>query len=130
MMNFRRPAHWCALLVFASLAACSSLPVPAPVPAGADTGKTVTVYVARRNWHMDVGFAAADLDPSLAPVTTQFATARYLFFGFGDRHYLMTRNKNAPLVLRALWPGPALVLVTALENTPAQAFGPSQVIRI
>jgi uncharacterized protein (TIGR02117 family) len=130
MTKFRRPAHWCALLVFASLAACSTLPAAAPIPDSADTRKPVTVYVARRNWHTDVGFAATDLDPALAPVRAQFATAGYLFFGFGDQHYLMTRDKNAPLMLRALWPGPALVLVTALENTPAQAFGPSQVISI
>jgi hypothetical protein len=128
MLNFRLPRHRCVLLVIASLAACRGLPPIAPD--GADPGKPVTLYVARRNWHMDVGFAAADLDPPLAPVKSRFATAKYLFFGFGDRHYLMTRNRNAPLILRALWPGPALVLVTALENTPAQAFGPSQVIRI
>ncbi|HEY1898501.1 MAG TPA: DUF2459 domain-containing protein [Steroidobacteraceae bacterium] len=94
------------------------------------TSDPVAVYVARRTWHVDVGFAATDLDPSLAPVKAEFATAKYLFFGFGDRRYLLARRKNGPVLLRALWPGPALILVTALAGPPTLAFGQSQVIRI
>jgi hypothetical protein len=53
-----------------------------------------------------------------------------LFFGFGDRRYLLTKSRNAPLLVRALWPGPALILVTAIDGPPTVAFGDSQVIRI
>jgi hypothetical protein len=98
--------------------------------AGATSGDPVTVYVARRKWHIDVGFAAADLDPALLPVKAEFGTAKYVFFGFGDRRYLLTKSKQAPVLLRALWPGPALVLVTAIDGTPTDAFGQLQVIKI
>jgi Protein of unknown function (DUF2459) len=118
------------LLCLASLAGCSVLPPAEPISGSDRLENPVAVYVARRKWHIDVGFAAADLDPPLAPINAEFATARYLFFGFGDRHYLLTKSKNAPLLLRALWPGPALLLVTAIDGTPAAAFGQSQVIRI
>jgi uncharacterized protein (TIGR02117 family) len=119
-----------ALLGMASLLACSTAPPPAHDPTYARSTAPVAVYVARRKWHIDVGFAAADLEPALRPVKAGFATAKYLFFGFGDRRYLLTKSKNAPLLVRALWPGPALVLVTAIDGAPADAFGQSQVIKI
>jgi hypothetical protein len=113
-----------------SLAGCTTAP-PVKSMAGDDAaGSSVTVYVARRKWHIDVGFAAADLDPSLQPVKTEFAAARYLFFGFGDRHYLLTKSKTTPLLLRTLWPGPALLLVTAIKDPPEFAFGSSQLLRL
>jgi len=90
----------------------------------------VPVYVVRRKWHVDIGFAATDIDPTLAPIKSQFAGANYLLFGFGDRAYLLSKNKRSPTLLRALWPGPGLILVTSIEGSPASAFGSSQVIEL
>ena len=113
-----------------SLAGCTTARSVKPLAHVEAGGSPVTVYVARRKWHIDVGFAAADLDPSLQPVKAEFTAARYLFFGFGDRHYLLTRSKTPPLLLRALWPGPALLLVTAIKDSPEFAFGSSQLLRL
>jgi hypothetical protein len=71
----------------------------------------------------------AALEPSLAPVGAHFDGVKYLFFGFGDRHYLLAGSRKNPTMLRALWPGPAVLLVTAV-NDPAAAFGSSQVIEL
>jgi uncharacterized protein (TIGR02117 family) len=122
-------AAW-VLIGVVSLAGCTAVPPPAPTLDSTPAGTVITAYVARRKWHIDVGFASADLDPELRPVQTEFGTAKYLFFGFGDRSYLLTQHKNAPLLLRALWPGPGIVLVTAIDGAPALAFGGTQVIRI
>jgi uncharacterized protein (TIGR02117 family) len=89
-----------------------------------------TLYVARRGWHIDVGMAAADLPPPLEATASHFPGARYLFFGFGDRHYLAAKKHNAPVLLSAMWPGGAIVLVTALAASPAEAFGASHVISL
>ena len=113
-----------------SLAGCTTAQPVKPMAHDEPSGSPVTVYVARRKWHIDVGFAAADLDPSLRPMKAEFAAARYLFFGFGDRHYLLTKSKTSPLLLRALWPGPALLLVTAIKDPPEFAFGPAQLLRL
>lgn len=99
----------------------------APVPAGL---APATVYVARRRWHIDVGFAADDLHGSLAAVARPFPGARYVFFGFGDRHYLMSKDHEAPNLLAALWPGPGLILVTVLDGSPAEAFGAQHVVKL
>ncbi|HEX3835883.1 MAG TPA: DUF2459 domain-containing protein [Steroidobacteraceae bacterium] len=119
------------LAAIASLAGCTTAQPTAPIAHSNSVGTPVTVYIARRKWHIDVGFAAADLEPALLPVKIEFPAAKYLFFGFGDRHYLLTKNRSAaPLLLRALWPGPAVLLVTAIKDPPDYAFGPSQVIAL
>lgn len=94
-------------------------------PAVADT-----LIVARRGWHIDVGFAAVDMARPLAAMEGEFPGARYVFFGFGDRRYLESRRRGAPDSLRALWPGPGLILATGLKAEPAAAFGASHVIAL
>jgi hypothetical protein len=89
-----------------------------------------TVYVVRRGWHIDVGFDVPELVAPLASVAREFPGARCLLFGFGDRRYLMAKHSHVPAMLGAIWPGEALVLVTGLTATPAEAFGQKQVIAL
>ena len=113
------------------LVACSAAP-PRPVQrpsAQAADGSTV-IYVVRRKWHVDIGFAAADLRPPLATVRTDFPAIRYLLFGFGDRHYLLDKDRGFGGLLAALWPGPGLMLVTGVATTLPAAFGDGNVIEI
>jgi hypothetical protein len=93
-------------------------------------GPSTLIYVARRGWHVDVGFRALDLTPPLAAVAADFPHAQYLFFGFGDRRYLVSRHKNVPNLLAALWPGAAMVLATGLDAAPEEAFGAKNVTRL
>jgi hypothetical protein len=101
----------------------------AEVP-GAGSAKSTVIYVVRRGWHIDVGFAAADIQPPLNSVAGQFPGVRYLFFGFGDRHYLLAKDRNAPVSLGALWPGPGMILATALRSSPQDAFGTTHVVAL
>jgi Protein of unknown function (DUF2459) len=97
---------------------------------GTDAGSaanSAVIYVARRSWHIDIGFAAADLQPPLNAVAAQFPGVRYLFFGFGDRHYLLAKDRNAPVLLAALWPARGMILATALASSPQAAFGAAHV---
>ena len=96
---------------------------------GTDAGsaKSAVIYVVRRGWHIDIGFAAADLQPPLNAVAAQFPEVRYLFFGFGDQHYVLAKHRNAPVSLGALWPGPGMILATALASSPQVAFGAAHV---
>ena len=116
------------LLLSMLLAGCSAVrPFP---PERALPAPAAVVYVARRGWHIDVGFALRDLEPPLAALGADFPGARYLTFGFGDLRYLMSRNHSGPQLLAALWPGPGLLLVTALKGTPEAAFGADQVMAL
>src|ERR1700728_2994898 len=89
-----------------------------------------TLYLARRRWHMDVGFAADALRLPLARVAREFPASRYVFSCFGDRHYLLAKNQSGPALLAALWPGAGLILVTAVSNSPQEAFGVAEVIEL
>ncbi len=111
------------------LSACSSLQERRPIAPGASASSTQsTIYVIRRSWHIDVGFAADELVPPLVAVRAEFPGVNYLSFGFGDRHYLL--HKHGLSMLAALWPGPGLVLATGLRATPEEAFGQNEVVRL
>ena len=96
----------------------------------ADVGPPLVVYVIKRHWHTDVGFNAGDIPLPLAAIRAQLPASRYLFFGFGDRHYLVNQDRGIGGLLGALWPGQGAVLVTGLAGTPEQAFGADEVIHL
>jgi hypothetical protein len=111
------------------LCACSSLQQRgSTAPGSRSFGAQSTVYVVRRSWHIDVGFAADDLVPPLVAVRADFPGVNYLSFGFGDRRYLL--HKGGLSMLTALWPGPGLVLATGLRAVPEEAFGQNEVVRL
>ena len=114
-----------------ALAAVLALYGAAAAHAGSDslTGPS-TIFVARRGWHVDIGMAAADLSPPLTQAGAALPSARYVFFGFADKHYLLAKNHHAPVLLSALFPGAGILLTTVLTNSPAQAFGASHVIAL
>jgi hypothetical protein len=140
MINLRE--HWHACRCAAVLLVAATCPVAASTPAeqvAAPSSRVqsstarqdiAVIYVARRGWHVDIGFAAADLEPPLKSVLDEFPGAQYLFFGFGDRRYLLARHRNAPVLLAALWPGRGMILATGLTSSPAAAFGAPHVVAL
>jgi len=119
------------LAVLAALAACATRPPPRTANAALiSAADATTIYLIRRAWHTDVGFASNDLAPPLATVGRDFPAARYLVFGFGDRRYVLADKRNSLGTAASLWPGPGLVLVTGLTASPQIAFGPSNVIEL
>jgi len=114
-------------MIIGLLGACSVAP-SRPSPETVASSKII--YVVRRGWHVDVGFAAADLGESLAPLRAQFPGAQYFILGFGDRYYLLSRGKNSADELAALWPGSGLILVTGLTASPQNAFGTAHVVEV
>ena len=91
---------------------------------------TSVIYVVKRRWHVDIGFAREQLQPPLASLRADLPQAAYLLFGFGDRHYLLDQDRGPGGILVALWPGPGLMLATGLTNSPQAAFGDANVIEI
>lgn len=118
-------------LLLVLLCACSTVPKRASEnqTTAPSANPTNVIYVVRWSWHIDVGFAAADLHPPLASLRTDVPGAQYLLFGFGDRAYL-TKGGTFSGMLAALLPGPGLVLATGLEASPEAVFGADNVIRI
>jgi hypothetical protein len=120
-----------ALLVALTWVSSAGVAQAAPLQdfTGTDSANSV-IYVVRRGWHIDIGFDTADLVPPLAGLTAEFTGVRFLFFGFGDRRYLQSKERNVPVLLGALLPGRGLILTTGLTSTPQLAFGARQVIAL
>jgi len=117
-------------LAFAGAAPGVAATASAEPAAGYGMPEYATLYLVRRGWHIDVGFEAADIEAPLGSVVTAFAGVQYLFFGFGDRRYLLSKHRQGPVLLEALWPGAGLILVTALKSAPDAAFGHAHVIAL
>jgi uncharacterized protein (TIGR02117 family) len=124
------PRSLCVLLL-ALVVACSAAPARRAGQASVDaSGASSVIYVIKRKWHVDIGFAAADLPPPLDSLRTDFPGTQYLLFGFGDRHYLLDQDRGIGGALAALWPGAGLMLVTAPTASLQVAFGRENVIGI
>jgi Protein of unknown function (DUF2459) len=108
--------------LLATLAALLTMPHSSAAQSPPAASSAV-IYVVRRGWHIDVGFDVTELQPPLKSLATEFPGARYLVFGFGDQHYLLAKDHNAPVLLAALWPGRGMLLVTGLTSPPQEAFG-------
>jgi hypothetical protein len=119
------------LICGALLGACSAAP-PRAVEhdARGSPDSAAVIYVVRRQWHVDIGFAAGDLQPPLAMLAAEFPGARTLLFGFGDRHYLLDQDRGVGGMLAALWPGAGVMLVTGLGASAQDAFGEGHVIEL
>jgi hypothetical protein len=105
---------------------------PAAQAAAFESGGGVDeqVYVARRGWHIDIGIPVTALAAPLNQVVRDLPEARYVFFGFADKHYLLAENHHAPVLLSALFPGASIILTTGIADSPAEAFGESHLIAL
>lgn len=120
-----------AVLVFAlALPGCATIGGPRRERAAAAASASRVLYIVRRGWHVDIGLEVDELDAGLLPIAREFPGATYLVFGFGDRHYLLARNRGIAETLGALWPGDGLILVTALKAPPKTAFPTGEVIAL
>lgn len=90
--------------------------------------KVAVVYVIDRGWHTDIGLAAESISPPLEMLLQRFPEARYLVFGFGERAWFVAEHINPFEAIRALFPSPAAILVTALHISPEAAYRAEHVV--
>lgn len=109
------------------LAGCAATPV---APYAGDAPRDETLYLIAGGWHTEIGLsraAASALPPAL---TEAFPGARYLAFGWGERGYYTAAHPGSGDALRALFPGPAVMLVIPLDAAPEEAFGAGNVLAL
>lgn len=108
-----------AASVSGALAGCQ---VPRIQAYRAPANPAVTIYVTAAGWHTGIVLPARRLNASWNRLLRGFPGARYLLFGWGQREYYMARHPTVADALRALFPGPAVLLVTPLERPPPDAL--------
>lgn len=88
------------------------------------------VYLTAEGWHTGLVLRAADIGGPLRIVRQAFRGAKYLWFGWGQRAYYMARHPTVWDALRALFPGPAVVYVIPLPDSPTTAQIGGHVFRL
>jgi uncharacterized protein (TIGR02117 family) len=115
------------LVIGGVLGGCAAPAPPADLAAGP---KTETIYLVERGWHTDIGVRAAQAGEVLGQLRQTFPGVQTLVVGFGERAYLMHREHGVGDMLAALIPGPGAMLVTALRDTPNDAFPGGEAITL
>jgi uncharacterized protein (TIGR02117 family) len=91
---------------------------------------TETIYVIAGGWHTELGLPVEALRDPLTSLRPEFPSAHYLVFGWGARDYYMAQDSGIGELLRATIPGPAVMLVIALEVSPEAFFGAANVFAL
>ena len=105
-------------LLAGALTHCTSLPVQ---PYVGTEPRNEVIYVIAGGWHTELALPMPTISSRLAALKRGFATARYLVFGWGARDYYMARDPGLGDLLRAVVPGPAVLLIIPLQVSP-EAF--------
>ncbi len=113
-----------ALLTLQACSAANRHDAPVP-PVGGPRAEVV-----ERGWHTDIALPVEELSGPLARLALDYPGARVLEFGFGDRAFYMAHETDSGQALAALFPGPGVVLLTALRVPARVAFGPAQVVTL
>ncbi len=100
-----------------ALASCATPPMqPCPQSFAAGT----TIYAVAAGWHTGIALPATAIQSPLSELLPYFPDASYLLFGWGARSYYTSKHPDSFDALRALLPGPAVLLITPLP-IPIQA---------
>lgn len=110
-----------------TLPGCGSTPVPTYHEA---PGDGVTIHVIAAGWHTEIALPVHAIPDPLRAVAPDFPGARYLSFGWGERNYYMARAPTVGDAMSALFPGPAVLLVTPLYHPPREARPSAEVFEL
>jgi uncharacterized protein (TIGR02117 family) len=110
-----------------ALAGCS----PRTLPAYQDApSEGVRIYLIASGWHTEITLPTHAIFGPLRALTSDFPGSQYLAFGWGERNYYMARAPTFSDAMRALLPGPAVLLVTPLHRPPRDATPGMQVFEV
>ena len=111
---------------------CAACTVPVgEVPAPDESDPYKTIYLVSHGWHAGIVLRRADIPDGAWPVRGDFADARYLEVGWGDRDFYQTPNPHIGLILKAaLLPSDSVLHVVGFSAAVPDFFRFSEIIRI
>ena len=78
-------------------------------------------------WHTEIALPVQAMPEPLRAITPDFPGAQYLSFGWGERNFYMARAPTVGDAMSALFPGPAVLLVSPLHRPPRDSRANAQV---
>ena len=76
------------------------------------------IYLIAGGWHTELGIESQAISGPLVTLKSSFPNAKYLIFSWGAQGYYMAQNPGIEDFLRAVVPGPAVMLVVPREVSP------------
>jgi uncharacterized protein (TIGR02117 family) len=114
-----------------TLAGCRSAPLPTYQEAPREApGDRVTAYLIAAGWHTEIALPVDAIHDPLRAIVPEFPGAQCLSFGWGERKYYMARAPTLDDAMSALFPGPAVLLVTPLYRPPRDSRASAQVFEV
>ncbi len=110
-----------------ALVGCHSTPLPTSHEPPSDG---VPIYLIAAGWHTEIALPVHALHGPSRALASDFPGSRYLVFGWGERNYYMARAPTLDDAMRALFPGPAVLLVTPLYQPPRESRAGAEVFEI
>ena len=110
-----------------TLVGCRSTPLPTFQEPPSDG---VTMYLIAAGWHTEIALPIHAIHGPLRALTSDFPRSQYLVFGWGERNYYMARAPTFDDAMRALLPGPAVLLVTPLYRPPRDSRAGAQLFEV
>ncbi len=107
-----------------TMAGCRSTPLRTFPEAPRDG---VTMHLIAFGWHTEIALPIHAIHGPLTGLASDFPGSQYLVFGWGERNYYMARAPTFVDAIRALSPGPAVLLVTPLYSPPRDSRAGAQV---
>lgn len=103
-----------------ALTGCAWTPIE---PYGGHQASLETLYVIARGWHTEIAVPMRSItSPTASLLEKSPPQTKYLVFGWGQRAYYMARDPSILDLLRALVPGPAVMLLIPLGRPPSEYF--------
>lgn len=104
---------------------------PTPLPRFPEVPRhDVSAYLIASGWHTEIALRVSAMTGPLQTLARDFPSSDYLVFGWGEREYYMARQPSLSDALRALFPGPAVLLVTPLDRAPRELLVDTRVFGI
>jgi uncharacterized protein (TIGR02117 family) len=110
-----------------ALIGCSSATAPAHRE---EPREGITVFLLAGGWHTEIAVPVHAVHGPLSSVARDAPGAQFLAFGWGERNYYMARAPTIGDAMRALLPGPAVLLVTPLHGEPRNSRPAAQIFQI
>ena len=110
-----------------TLVGCQSTPLPTFQELPSDG---IAIYLIAAGWHTEIALPIHAIHGPLKALTSDFPGSQYLAFGWGERNYYMARAPTFDDAMRALLPGPAVLLVTPLYHPPRDSKPAAQVFEV
>lgn len=93
-------------------------------------GDGVRIFLIATGWHTEIALPVQAVHDPLRALAPDFPDARCLSFGWGERNYYMARAPTVGDAMSALFPGPAVLLVTPLYRSPRESRATARVFEL